>query len=192
MFGRIPRLLTALTVTLALAAPAQAASSTATDPRGDGKNDNYTDLKKVRVVHKPKRVLLNTRTYADSRLADEMWQLVDTVGGPEPDFLVFTVVNDEITYPKPRVNVLRVDRWPSRKNPYRLLRDGQAVDCGLAEGVVRDRRTTLRLELGRGCFKTGGAFPKRLRVNTFATFEWGLVADATPGWRRYGAWVASD
>jgi hypothetical protein len=190
--GRPSRLLTALTVSLALAAPAHAASSTATDPQGDGANDNYTDLKAVKVVHRQERVRLNTRTYADSRLTDEMWHLVDTRGGPEPEFLVFTVVFDEITYPKPRVRVLRVDEWPSKKNPYRSLRDGQPVSCGPKTGLVRDHQRVLKLRLGRSCFKTGGKLPKRLRVNTFSTFEWGQIADSAPSWRKYGDWVRSD
>ncbi len=184
----------AVAATVALvapAAPAVAGTSTAADPKGDGTNGNYTDLRSVKVTHTDKRVRINTKTYADSRLADEMWHLVDTGGGDEPEFLVFTVVFDEISYPKPRVRVYEVDGWPTKKDPYTLLRQDRGVDCDLHKGAVRDKQRALRLKLGRGCFKTEASFPDRLRANTFATFEWGKIADSAPGWRTYGGWVGS-
>jgi hypothetical protein len=85
-----------------------------------------------------------------------------------------------------------VDRWPSRKDPYRLLHDSDAVDCGLETGRRGEGHRLLVLTLGRGCFRTDGEMPARLRVSSFATYEWGKITDKVPAWRDYGKWVTAD
>ena len=171
---------------LALAAPVQAQVTVTTDDRGDSVRD--ADLKKVTVRHGDKRIVLTSRMYAGSRLPDEVWHLVDIRGDATPDFLVFSVVTSEVT-DKPTAGVYAIDRWPTRKNPYRLLRSGESVDCGLQSGRRAEGYQLLTLTLGRGCFAHDGAMPERVRVNTFQTYEWGKITDQAPRWRHYGRWT---
>lgn len=180
--------LTAVVACLALAAPAHGQLTVTQDPADASPRD--VDAKKVTVRHGERRVELKTRMYRGSRLPDEMWHLVDTHGTATPDFLVFAVVANEVD-PAPSVSVRRVDAWPSRKNPYRLLHNGDRVDCDLHFGRKRDRGRLLRVVTGRGCFATDGAMPGRLRVNTFGTLEWGKITDVVPGWRGYGRWTSA-
>jgi hypothetical protein len=176
---------TALAASLALVAPAHGQLTVTDDPR-EGKKSS--DIKKVTTHHNLKRVKIKTRTYAKTKLPHEMWHLVDTHGDATPDFLVFVVIKNEVD-PQPSVGVKRVDAWPKRKNPYRLLHSGEDVKCGLHKGRKRDRSKLLVVTAGRGCFKTDGAMPKRLRVSTFGTWEWGQITDVAPSWRSYGKWV---
>ncbi|MGZ5404086.1 MAG: hypothetical protein ACXWDL_05510 [Nocardioides sp.] len=176
----------AAAVCCALAAPAHAQLTVTADDRGDSVRE--ADLKKVTVHHGDRRVHLTSRMYKGSRLPDEVWHLVDTRGDDTPDFLVFAVVTSEVT-DKPSVEVYAVDRWPTRKNPYRLLRSGEPVDCGLKEGRRAEGYKLLRLTLGRGCFASDDAMPDRVRVNTFQTYEWGKITDKAPRWGRYGRWT---
>lgn len=188
----IRSVLTAATVAvscLALASPAQAQLTVTHDQQGDSARD--VDAKKVTVRHGERRVRLKTRMYRGSSLPHEMWHLVDTHGTSTPDFLVFVVVKNEVD-PAPSVGVRRIDEWPTRKDPYDTLHDGESVDCGLHFGRKRDEGKLLKVVTGRGCFRTDGSMPARLRVSTFGTFEWGRITDAVPGWRSYGRWVTAD
>lgn len=177
-------ILTALAASLVLVAPAHGQLTVTDDPR-EGKKGS--DIKKVTTHHNPKRVKIKTRVYAKTKLPHEMWHLVDTHGDRKPDFLVFVVIRNEVD-PQPAMGVQRVDTWPKRKNPYRLL-GGENVECGLQKARKRDHSKLLVVTTGRGCFKTDGAMPKRLRVSTFGTWEWGKITDIAPKWRSYGSWV---
>lgn len=177
---------TAAATCLALAAPAHAQLTVTTDDRGDSVRD--VDLKKVTVHHGDRRVHLKSRMYRGSRLPDEVWHLVDTHGDSTPDFLVFSVVTSEITG-KATASVGSIARWPKRKNPYKVLRSRESVDCGLSNGRRGEGYKLLTLTLGRGCFATDGAKPDRIRVNSFQTYDWGKITDIAPGWRDYGRWT---
>lgn len=172
---------------LALVAPASAQMTITHDEKGDA---GLADARKVTVHHWKKRVLIKTRMYPGKRLPEEMWHLVDTRGDRTPEFLVFSVVRSEVD-DKARAGAYRIDRWPRRANPYRVLHDGVRSDCGLHRASRADRNKLLEITLGRGCFKIGGEMPKRLRVNTFGTWEHGAITDKVPGWRKYGAWTRS-
>jgi len=175
---------------LATAAPAAQAQLTVTqDKQGDSARD--VDAKKVTVRHGERRVGLNSRMFLGNKLPHEMWHLVDTHGDGSPEFLVFVVIRNEVD-PQPSVGVRRIDRFPSRKDPYDTLHDGKPVDCDLHFARKRDNRKLLNVVTGRGCYRTDGQMPDRLRVSTFGTFEWGTVTDSVPGWRKYGAWITSD
>ncbi|HEX6149332.1 hypothetical protein [Nocardioides sp.] len=184
MKSRLTTIAAALAASLALVAPAQAQLTVTEDAREGASSD----IKKVTTHHNPKRVKIKTRTYGNSKLPHEMWHLVDTQGDARPDFLVFVVIKNEVD-PQPSVGVRRVDGWPKRKNPYRLLHRGEDVTCGLEKGYKRDRSRLLVVVTGRGCFKTDGEMPKRLRVSTFGTWEWGTITDVVPSWKKYGRWV---
>lgn len=182
--------LSSLVLALALAGPAQADRSITRDVvQGDGARDR--DLTKVTTQHTGKRVVIKTRAHRDSEVSDEIWHLVDTTGDATPEFLVFSVVAFEVG-DHPSVSVNRVDRWPSRKNPYRVYHDSEKVDCGLHRARIKDQRRLLTATLGRGCFRTDGVKPGRIRVSTFGTFDWGEITDVVPAWRTYGRWTSAD
>lgn len=178
--------LVALVATLAVVPPATAEMTITRDVADTGME--RADIKKVTLHHWKKRVKIKTRMFADSKLPDEMWHFVDTKGDRRPEFVVFSVIQSEVD-DKAYAGVHRVDEWPTRKNKYRVLRRSEDVDCGLEAARRADRRRLLVLTLGRGCFRSDGTMPERLRVNTFGTFEWGKITDAVPRWRGYGAWV---
>jgi hypothetical protein len=179
----------AIVAGLALAAPAQAQLTVTQDARGDSAKD--VDMKKVTVDHTRKRVRLKTKMYRGNGLPDEVWHVVDTQGDAVPEFIVFTVVTSEVT-DKPSVRVVRVDGWPRRRDPYDRLHDGDAVSCGLHLGRRKPAERLLTVVVGRGCLRTDGEMPQRLRVSSFGTFEWGKITDKVPAWREYGRWVTAD
>lgn len=184
-------LLAALASGLLLAAPAHAQLTVTKDATGDGKYGS--DIKKVTVDHTVKRVRLTTRMVDEpntrGELPHEMWHFVDTRGNRQPEFLVFVVVKNEVS-DDPSVSVVRTDDgWPPKKNPYRALFDGTEVECGLHRARVKKKGVVLRTVIGRGCLTLEGDKPRRLRVNTFGTMEWGEYTDVVKGHRTYGAWV---
>ncbi len=186
-------LVVALTSSLLLAVPAHAQLTVTQDEVGDGRFDS--DFKKVTVDHSVQRVRLTTRMVnepgADSELPDEVWHLVDTRGDRQPDLLVFVVVSSETT-DHPLVYLRRTDAWPPRRNPYQALDDENAVECGLHRSREREHGRLLRTTIGRGCLRTDGSMPQRLRVNTFGTLDSGRYTDVVKGYHRYGSWITSD
>lgn len=184
MIRRCTTVLAAVATCLALAAPADAEKAVIKDKGGGG----LADISKVTVHHTERRVIVKTRVFRDKRLPDEMWHLVDTKGDRTPEFLVFSVVQSEVD-DKARAGAYRIDRWPRRKFPYAVLHDGKPSKCGLHKAKRKDHRKVLQIVLGRGCFKIDGKMPKRLRLNTFGTWEFGAITDSVPKWRKYGPWL---
>jgi hypothetical protein len=191
--SRTPRaLVAALAAGVLLAAPAHAQLTVKEDAQGDGRFQS--DIKKFTVDHTEKRVVMKLRMFprpqADAdELPDRNYYFVDTRGDAEPDFVVTAVVKNELA-DEPATYISTVDGWPPKNRPWETI--VAEVDCGLKVSRKRDGGKLLVTTIGRGCLKTDGAMPTRLRFDaTGHSDELGPV-DLVGDWKQYTKWVTAD
>lgn len=175
-----------------LAVPAQAEVTVTMDRNLEDKRT----FKKVTLSHGEKQLRFRSRVFKPKGIPDWVYHQVDTRGGPRPEFVVSVIVKVDVGK-RPRVNVYRNDAWLPRENPWQDLDQDERVDCGLTVGAKLDRKRVLRVVTGRGCFRTNGEMPTRVRVNTLGGYvetpDAGTphIYDPVPARRKHGAWTSA-